>query len=144
MANSQVPRGQPTKRKIKAVVVQNGHRNANLSVFIESETEYDTDLNAFENALRKKNKTLSERMNSAQELMFEKQNEELQWEVIGDDSPLKNGETVQVVICHDTTSITSQSLMTSSVDILPDASNHVRFLFADENQGGRCVVLLLC
>jgi hypothetical protein len=144
MADNQVARGQPSKRKIKAVVVQHGHRTANLSVYIDSETENDTDLHAFENALRKKNKTVSERMNLAQEFMFERQNDELQWEMIGDDSPLKSGDTVQVVICQDTTSVsmTSKSQMTSITEILPNANNQRRVLFFEGKEGGNCILLL--
>ena len=45
---------------------------------------------------------MAKRLDLAKEVQFERQNSDLEWEIIGDSSPLKHGDTVQVVIGNST------------------------------------------
>ena len=150
MASSRVICVQPVKRKIKAVVVQDGHRPANLSLLmdLQESRSSSTDLIEFESVLRKKSKFVAKRLDLAKEVQFERQNSDLEWEIIGDSSPLKHGDTVQVVIENSTVPVNvAIPSHTISPNVEPSvvnqhAEDHVRKLFQqDEHQDGLHVIL---
>ena len=108
------------KRKVKAVVVQGGHRTVQFSLDIGT-AEGLSDLAALEGSLRKKSKNVADRIDTTREVNYERKYEEMEWETIGDESPLKNGETVQVFLSE------------NKIGAEPgDSPTHIRQLFASK------------
>jgi hypothetical protein len=128
------------KRKVKAVIVQSGHKTVQFSLDIET-NEGETDLASFEGSLRKKSKNIAHRLDTALEVSYERQSVDMEWEVIGDESPLKNGETVQVFLIDSVAPVqkgNSENIF--STETHPSQS-HVRKIF---DQDDTCTGNSLC
>ena len=88
-----------SKKSVVTIIQEEGRRDCTVEVAIETHPESKSDLEALRSSLEKKSKSLSSRIALADEIVFERQcSRSSRWLFIGDDSPIKEGSTIRVVL----------------------------------------------
>ena len=88
-----------TSKSVVTIIQEEGRPDCTVEVAIEKHSESKSDLEALRCSLEKKSKSLSSRIALADEIVFERQcSRSSRWLFIGDDSPIKEGSTIRVVL----------------------------------------------